>query len=204
MPFPLPFRSGQPILLVLFSFFSVLFFTSPALADEPPAVSHQPERLAIASIGLDSPVIAVGWKPIIINGTLYGQWETDDNLVSWHNLSSGLGQVGNIVLAGHSDIYARVFSQLGDIRVGDEIVVFGGEKEFRYIVAYTTLVREKGASVAERIQNARWIAPTSDERLTMVTCARPGATHRLIIVAFPAGHVLSDPLASSDPIPPLQ
>ncbi|HRV94858.1 MAG TPA: hypothetical protein P5526_22050 [Anaerolineae bacterium] len=47
------------------------------------------------------------------------------------------------------------------------------------------LLQEKGASIETRIENARWIAPTEDERLTLVTCAQPGATHRLIVVAYP-------------------
>jgi len=38
-----------------------------------------------------------------------------------------------------------------------------------------------------RRQNARWIAPTTDERLTLVTCwPYTGNSHRLIIVAKPA------------------
>ena len=40
----------------------------------------------------------------------------------------------------------------------------------------------------QRLQNARWIAATADERLTLVTCW-PNTTnsHRLIIVAEPVG-----------------
>jgi sortase A len=37
-----------------------------------------------------------------------------------------------------------------------------------------------------RIANAKWIQPTSDERLTLVTCwPYTNNTHRLIIVARP-------------------
>jgi sortase (surface protein transpeptidase) len=49
------------------------------------------------------------------------------------------------------------------------------------------LVQEKGVSVETRVQNAQWVAPTSDERLTLVTCAGPDATHRLIVIARPVG-----------------
>jgi sortase A len=43
-----------------------------------------------------------------------------------------------------------------------------------------------------RMQNARWIMPTPDERLTLVTCAPDAqSTHRLIIVALPVASPVS-------------
>lgn len=42
------------------------------------------------------------------------------------------------------------------------------------------------AAVDVRMDNARWILPSTDERLTLVTCwPAKSNTHRLIIVASP-------------------
>lgn len=163
-----------------------LAFPGIALADEPALVEPGvPSRLVISSIGLDSAIIPVGWKPVIVDGKTYGQWETATNLVGWHNLSARLGNVGNTVLAGHSDVYAQIFRRLEEVNLNDVIVVFSGEQAHQYLVSEKFLVREKGAPLEERINNARWISTTEDERLTLITCALPGATHRLIIIARP-------------------
>lgn len=164
--------------------FAPAFITS---ADAPALSIASPTHLFIPSIGLDSAVIPVGWTPVVINGQMYGQWDTADNQVGWHNLSATLGQVGNTVLAGHSDINSMVFQNLEQVIIGDEITVVSGadQQAYRYRVTQKVLVQEVGVSLETRIQNAQWIAPTNDERLTLVTCSRPGATHRLIVVAYP-------------------
>jgi sortase A len=163
-----------------------LTFTGIALADEPALVEPGvPSRLVISSIDLDSHIIPVGWKPVVVDGKTYGQWETAVDLVGWHNLSARLGSVGNTVLAGHSDVHAQVFKRLEEVNLNDVIVVFSGEQAHQYLISEKFLVKEKGASLEERINNARWITTTEDERLTLITCALPGATHRLIIIAQP-------------------
>ena len=58
-------------------------------------------------------------------------------------------------------------------------------QEYQYLITETVLVQEKGVSMEQRVQNAQLIGPTSDERLTLITCANPGATHRLIVTAHP-------------------
>jgi LPXTG-site transpeptidase (sortase) family protein len=162
-------------------------FTGVVLADEPAATdaSRIPTRLVISTINLDTPVIPVGWKPVVINGQTYGQWETADDQVGWHNLSARLDEVGNTVLAGHSDVHAKVFQNLKNVNIGDTIVVFAGEQANNYIIIEKFLVQEKGVSLQQRIDNAKWIAATDDERLTLITCAQPGATHRLVVIARP-------------------
>ena len=165
----------------------IVVTTALALAHDPASIAEIPSRVMIPSIDLDSAVIPVGVKPLIINGQTYGTWEVAKNEVGWHNLSATLGQVGNTVLAGHSNARARIFQNLRYISLGDEIIVQSGSagEAHRYIVTEKFLVQEVGVSLDTRIKNAQLIAPTQDERLTLVTCARPGATHRLIVVARP-------------------
>ncbi len=160
-----------------------LMFVIPAF--ESTLAVGQPTRLSIPAIEVDRTIMPVGIRLLEINGQTYGIWNVLDNEVGWHNLSAGLGQVGNSVLSGHSDINARVFQDLHQVNLGDEIIAFSGEQPFPYIVTQKILVQEKGVSLETRIKNAQLISPTQDERLTLVTCARPGATHRLIVIARP-------------------
>jgi LPXTG-site transpeptidase (sortase) family protein len=173
----------QLVVLVLI----LIFICTPSgLAAEPTTTETIPARLAISGINLDSTIVPVGVKWLSQDDKRYGTWEVADNEVGWHNLSARLGQVGNTVLAGHSDIKAKVFRNLKDVELGDEIIVFSNSgAEYRYVVTGKFLVQEKGVPVEVRIRNAQWIGPTHDERLTLVTCAGTGATHRLIVVARP-------------------
>ncbi len=160
-------------------------FPSIALADDPASIINAPSQVLIPAIAPDSEIAPVGSDIVAIGGNKYRRWKTSDNLVGWHNLSAQPGQTGNMVLAGHSDTYARIFRNLKDVEIGNAITVVSGGREYRYRVAKKILVREQGVPVAERAKNGKLIDPTADERLTLVTCASPGATHRLIIIARP-------------------
>jgi sortase A len=47
-------------------------------------------------------------------------------------------------------------------------------------------LKERDAGIAQRQENARWVLPSTDERLTLVTCWPPASnTYRLIVVAVP-------------------
>jgi sortase A len=139
----------------------------------------------IPAIELDSLVVPVGWKKVEVDGQTYGQWDVDDNLVGWHNLSASLGQAGNSVLNGHSNIHGKVFRKLDGVEIGDIVVAFANNQTYRYVVSAKILVQEKGVSLEKRLENAKFISPTDDERLTLITCTKPGATHRLIVIASP-------------------
>jgi sortase A len=48
------------------------------------------------------------------------------------------------------------------------------------------IVPERSATPEERLDNARWILPSNDERLTLITCwPYDSNSHRLILVAAP-------------------
>ncbi len=149
------------------------------------AADNTPTRLFIPSINLDSAVIPVGWKLVEINGQTYGEWLVDDNLVGWHKLSAKVGEVGNTVLNGHSNVHGQVFRDLHQLQLGSEIILFAGENARRYVVTERIEVQEANVSQEERERNAQLIAPTDDERLTLITCTQPGATHRLLVIAHP-------------------
>jgi sortase A len=146
-----------------------------------------PTRLRIPAINLDAPVVTVGF----VNSELEGQptttWAVPDTLAAgWHHTSKPLGGAGNTVLNGHQDVHGGVFRDLAGARVNDEIIVYAGDTAHRYRITEQHFLEEEGQSLQVRAQNAQWIMPTEDERLTLVTCAPfPRNTQRLIVVALP-------------------
>jgi sortase (surface protein transpeptidase) len=74
---------------------------------------------------------------------------------------------------------------LGKVAIGDSIFAFAGDQVYSYVVTAKFLVQEKDVFIEKRLENAQLILPTLDERLTLITCAQPGATHRLIVIAHP-------------------
>jgi hypothetical protein len=60
----------------------IVVTTALALAHDPASIAEIPSRVMIPSIDLDSAVIPVGVKPLIINGQTYGTWEVAKNEVA--------------------------------------------------------------------------------------------------------------------------
>jgi sortase A len=141
----------------------------------------------IDSIGLDAPVVPVGQHPLTLAGQVYSQWESpDQRAAGWHQNSAPLGQPGNTVLNGHHNVYGEVFHYLVALQPGDIVTLESQGKPYFYIVAQTMTLAEEGQPVETRRANARWILPTADERVTLITCWPYNAnTHRLVVIALP-------------------
>lgn len=154
-------------------------------SNEP--IGFAPDRLVIESIGLDAPIIPTNIKEIEYQGLTYYQWlAPNEPAVGWHESSALLGSPGNTVLNGHHNVYGEVFKDLVNVHEGDVIEVHSGNNVFRYRVALAMLLPERFKSLTVRLENARWILPTEDERLTLITCwPYESNTHRVIIVALP-------------------
>ncbi len=165
--------------------------TSPAPpppGDQPPAATGEniPTRLVIESVGIDSVVVPVGWNVVEQNGYQFSIWQVADNAVGWHKTSAKIGQPGNTVLTGHHNVKGEVFRDLVNVEVGDKVTVYVDNQKFEYQIELKTIVKEKGEPIEVRQRNAEWIAPTNDERITMVTCwPYTNNTHRVIVVAKP-------------------
>ena len=146
-----------------------------------------PKRLIIPAIGLDAPIQAAAMDEIEIEGVTYQQWMAPDSAaIGWNTTSARLAVPGNTVLNGHHNVHGEVFEKLVELEIGDEIWVQSGESIFVYIVGATTILPERNEPLEKRLENARWIQPSQDERLTLVTCWPPnGNTHRVIVVAVP-------------------
>jgi sortase A len=113
-----------------------------------------------------------------------GEMETAAHAVGRLNFSADAGDAGNVVLAGHNDILGEVFRRLPELQVGDELELFRGATPFRYRVEGKTIVREEGATEAQRRENARWMEPTDEPLATLISCYPYRVdTHRVIVRA---------------------
>ncbi len=84
------------------------------------------------------------------------------------------GEKGNFAIIGHRN-YARgqFFNRLGELEVGDEVVVRYGPQEYVYRVTQTFVVTPDQTSVLDS---------TPEAQITLITCAPARrSTHRLIV-----------------------
>lgn len=146
-----------------------------------------PDRLVIPTIDLDAPIFPTKIKEINFQGQMYYQWlAPNKRAIGWHDTSALLGLPGNTVLNGHHNVHGEVFKDLVNLHEGDQIEVYSGDQVYTYRVALAMLLPERFKSLSIRLENARWIMPTLDERLTLITCwPYQSNTHRVIIVALP-------------------
>jgi len=158
----------------------------PTVAPEMQA-SFLPSRLVIPAIGLDAPIVPVGWETRVINDQEVSLWDVLDLFaVGWHINSARPGQGGNVVLSGHHNVYGEVFRDLEHLQPLDDITVYIGETAYHYSVTALRILKEEGQPADVRKQNASCMLPTDYERLTLVTCwPYSGNSHRLIIIALP-------------------
>lgn len=165
--------------------------------DEVPAAPTpepyaKPLWIYIEEIALEAPIIPSQAIKVEIEekGEVYEfiQWEApNEEAVGWHANSARLGEVGNTVLNGHHNAHGRVFRNLAYLQEGDYIQIYGDNGEwYTYIVANKMVLPEWNVTLEQRMENAAWILPSDDERLTLITCwPEQSNSHRLIIVARP-------------------
>lgn len=157
-----------------------------ALNQKPRA--GEPKRIAIPDINLDAPVEAIGVVPVQSNGQTYYQWLVpNDFLAGWHDNSALLGQPGNTVLNGHHNVHGEIFRDLVDLEIGARVTLYdANDQAYQYRVSDIEILLERGQPLEVRLENAQWIAPTEDERITLVTCwPYSDNSHRLVVVAKP-------------------
>jgi LPXTG-site transpeptidase (sortase) family protein len=162
------------------------------IATPEPLIREDPERprwIKIDTIGLEAPIVQTGTEKFWIEAKEYDQWLAPNEFAAgWHETTARLGEPGNTVLNGHHNIYGMVFGKLVDLSEGDLITIQGDKREFFYMITNKMILPEKSVGLAQRLENARWILPSDDERLTLVTCwPFESNTHRLIVVARPVG-----------------
>ena len=147
-----------------------------------------PNRIVIQPIKVDTPVVELGWSSRKANsGEIFSEWDVADFAAGWHKNSAVPGEDGNVVLSGHNNIKGSVFRELDQLKRGDPISVWVGDNEHKYAVDEVLILPEKYATAKQRKSNVRYIEPTKDDRLTLVSCwPRDDNTHRIVVIARPA------------------
>jgi len=155
----------------------------------PPLRGTMPVHIRIPAINLDAPVTPVEWAPLETADGAQGIWQVPNwRAAGWHSSSALLGVPGNTVLNGHNTTYGEVFRDLYQLQEGAEILLEGEDGLiYTYGVEALYILKEAHQPLEVRLENARYILPTTDERLTLVTCHPYGSIqNRLIVIARPA------------------
>jgi sortase A len=110
-------------------------------------------------------------------------WETAAFAVGFYRGSALPGTRGNTVMAGHisSPVSKKgdIFRRLPEVRIGDRIDVFVGDRRVSYDVTEIKVVPPTAVQV---------MAPMPDAILTLITCYPDGVySSRLVVVGRPAG-----------------
>jgi LPXTG-site transpeptidase (sortase) family protein len=126
-----------------------------------PTTGPRPERLRIASIGVDTPL-----EDLTLNadGTLHPP--TDFEHAGWYAQGTSPGDVGPAVIAGHVDSKTgpAVFFRLRDLRQGDivEVTRAGAQVKFKVLA-----VRKYPKA---QFPTDEVYAPTPNAQLRLITC----------------------------------
>lgn len=150
------------------------------------------ERIVIPRIDVDRKVVEVGWTLEEQGGQQVAIWEVAKYAVGHHAGSANPSQGGNVVLAGHSGGRAYPFNDIYYLEPGDSILLWSNGRQYDYNVTERLVLDEIGPNVSleQRIENAKYIEPTTDEVATLVTCwpltGPDKFNQRVVIRAVPA------------------
>ncbi len=179
---------------------------APVVTAAPMAAQvGSPVRLAFADLRIDAKVVPMGWEVIQTASGPRSEWVIPEDDAGHHINSALLGQDDNLVISGHNNIYARVFERISlawdddariqvdsytdrsDVLNGRIITLYDAAgRGYDYAVTDFIRLKDTGVPVAQRVANARFMQPTGEEQLTIITCWPPtNNTHRLIVVAKP-------------------
>ncbi|MFY1624182.1 class F sortase [Micromonospora sp. WMMD723] len=161
-------------------------------AGTPRATPASPTRVRVARIGVDSPLTALGLDRA---GALVPP--ADFTRAGWYGGGPAPGEPGPAVIAGHLDSRRgpAVFARLGELRPGDRIEVWRGDRRVTFRVT-GTLRTPKDA-----FPTATVYGPTPGPELRLITCGgdfdRRVGHYRDNVVVFAVADPPVDPLPRS-------
>jgi sortase A len=121
------------------------------------------------AIQIDIPAIGILNWPIVQGDG----WEQLKKGVGQHIGSANPGENGNVVLAGHNDVFGEVFRDLDKLQPGDQVILYTMKQQFIYIVTETRIVEPSQVEVMD---------PTSDPTVTLISCYPFMVDNRRIVV----------------------
>ena len=115
----------------------------------PTAAPDQAIRIQIPAIEIDAPVVqGDGWEQL-------------KKGVGQNIGSANPGQIGNVVLSAHNDVYGEIFRYLDKLQPGDEVVLYTQQRQYVYVVDRTALVEPTAVEV---------MASTGSPTVTLISC----------------------------------
>jgi len=151
-------------------------------------------RLRIPSIDLDSKVVAIRKVTKKKRGKEVQEWKVPNFVVGHHEGSANPGAQDNVVMTGHVGGYSGIFENLFFVARGDHVIVDSNGQQYLYVVQEVLLLEEENAPPEQRAANARYIAPTGHDMVTLVTCWPPHGKdrykQRVVVRARPYQHPL--------------
>jgi sortase A len=109
------------------------------------------------AVQIDIPAIAVQNWPVVQGDG----WEQLKKGVGQHIGSANPGENGNVVLAGHDDVFGEVFRNLDKLQPGDQVILYTMQQQFIYRVTETRIVDPSQVDVMNS---------TSDSTVTLISC----------------------------------
>ena len=177
-----------------------------AVSSATPVLASAPIRLVIPDLKIDVPVVEMGWRVVQTADGPRSDWVIPKNEAGHHINSALLGDEDNLVISGHNNIFGQVFKPISfawdndtripvdsftdrsDLLNGRTIELFDAAGQgFKYTIAAFYRLKDTGVSAEQRIANGRFMEPTDQAQVTIITCWPPTSnTHRLVVVAVPA------------------
>jgi len=106
-------------------------------------------RIQIPAIKVDAPVVqGDGWEQL-------------KKGVGQHPGSADPGEVGNVILSAHNDIFGEIFRDLDKLKTGDSIVLFTSQQSYTYIITAIKIVEPTDVEV---------MASSSNPTVTLISC----------------------------------
>ncbi len=135
-----------------------------------PATTSEAEGVVPVAIQIPNAFVDAQVESIeIVDGVM--QDPTGPWVVSWYKESPGLGEVGNILMAGHLDYWdvgPAVLYNINNLNQGDSVSVTG---EDGTVYTYEIDWRENFATANAPLDKI--VGPTDNESLTIITCGGP-------------------------------
>jgi hypothetical protein len=173
---------------------------TPTSTPVPPSL---PVRIVIPDLKMDAPVTEMVWQAVQTASGPQAEWVIPENSAGHHANSVSLGVPGNVVISGHNNVFGKVFEPISlawdedrkkqvdavtyssDILNGRPIQLYSADgRKFEYRVTSFYRLSEAGVSLEQRLANARYMDPTPDAVLTLITCWPPWSnTYRLVVRA---------------------
>jgi LPXTG-site transpeptidase (sortase) family protein len=143
------------------------------------------EQISIPALNVNGKVVPVGWRVNFSDNYQSGEfeWDSPDSHVGWVITSALPDETGNVILYGHNNLYEKIFENLADLSTGDRIYLQTGDQRWEYEVRNILLLPIVGASKEQLNKYQKYLKPTQDAQVTLISCWPPVSnTHRVVVI----------------------